>query len=464
MESTPEDLLSFGFQHNYQSIIKVVGVGGGGGNAVNHMFHKGIAGVDFLVCNTDAQALLNSPVPVKVQLGVSLTEGRGAGNKPKRGEQAAIENLAEIREVLETGTKMVFITAGMGGGTGTGAAPVIAQLAREMDILTIAVVTLPSIKEGRLRYEQAIEGIKKLERFVDSLLVISNENLHKVYGDLPAREAFAQADNIVAAAVKGCAEIITLHGNINIDFADVNTVMRESGVFIMGTGLAEGDRRALRAAEEALKSPLLDSNDIYGTENILLNITSCDDEVRMGEIGDIIDYLQNAAGDNANIIWGNGYDPNLGNKISVTIIATGFEINPNRILRPEPAKETFKIPVNDPVIETIQPKIEEEKEPVVQVPESPFLFDVNPVENFTVRKDEKIREVERVDRPSKPEIKRPKPKAADGSEPIGSWLRDSLVHFSPRVIRKLTSRGSHYSHSSLVEEFKQIDNFEKYRK
>jgi len=422
MESTPEDLLSFGFQHNYQSIIKVVGVGGGGGNAVNHMFHKGIAGVDFLVCNTDAQALLNSPVPVKVQLGVSLTEGRGAGNKPKRGEQAAIENLAEIREVLETGTKMVFITAGMGGGTGTGAAPVIAQLAREMDILTIAVVTLPSIKEGRLRYEQAIEGIKKLERFVDSLLVISNENLHKVYGDLPAREAFAQADNIVAAAVKGCAEIITLHGNINIDFADVNTVMRESGVFIMGTGLAEGDRRALRAAEEALKSPLLDSNDIYGTENILLNITSCDDEVRMGEIGDIIDYLQNAAGDNANIIWGNGYDPNLGNKISVTIIATGFEINPNRILRPEPAKETVFIPVKDPVVEPIQPEVKEVIEPVTPVQATQTLFDINPDESFTVRKDEKTREADRIDRSAKLEKKHPKPKATDGSEPIGSWF------------------------------------------
>jgi len=252
--------------------------------------------------------------------------------------------------------------------------------------------------------------------------VISNENLHKVYGDLPAREAFAQADNIVAAAVKGCAEIITLHGNINIDFADVNTVMRESGVFIMGTGLAEGDRRALRAAEEALKSPLLDSNDIYGTENILLNITSCDDEVRMGEIGDIIDYLQNAAGDNANIIWGNGYDPTLGNKISVTIIATGFEINPNRILNPEPVKETVTIPVKEIVTKTIQPEIKEVKEQVVQPQEAPLLFDINPVESFTVIKDEKTREAERVDRPSKPEIKRPKPKAADGSEPISNWF------------------------------------------
>jgi cell division protein FtsZ len=422
MENSSDDLLSFGFQHDYQSIIKVVGVGGGGGNAVNHMFRKGIAGVDFLVCNTDSQALANSPVPVKVQLGVSLTEGRGAGNKPKRGEQAAIENLAEIRSVLETGTKMVFITAGMGGGTGTGAAPVIAQLAREMDILTIAVVTLPSIKEGRLRYEQAIEGIKRLQRFVDSLLVISNENLHKVYGDLPAREAFAQADNIVAAAVKGCAEIITLHGNINIDFADVNTVMRESGVFIMGTGFAEGENRAMRAAEEALRSPLLDSNDIYGTENILLNITSCDDEVRMGEIGDIIDYLQNAAGDNANIIWGNGYDPKLGNKISVTVIATGFEINPNRILRPEPVKETVLIPSKEQFTQDAIQEPVDELNPVSLHEEFLPVFDLNPDESFTVRKDEKTRDAERKERNLKVEKKHPKPTPADGSEPISNWF------------------------------------------
>jgi cell division protein FtsZ len=422
MENQAEDLLNFGFQHDYHSIIKVVGVGGGGGNAVNHMYRQGIAGVDFLVCNTDAQALDNSPVPVKVQLGVSLTEGRGAGNKPKRGEQAAIENLAEIREVLETGTKMVFITAGMGGGTGTGAAPVIAQLAREMDILTIAVVTLPSVKEGRLRYEQAVEGIKKLERYVDSLLVINNENLHKVYGDLPARAAFAQADNIVAAAVKGCAEIITLHGNINIDFADVNTVMRQSGVFIMGTGFAEGENRAMRAAEEALKSPLLDSNDIYGTENILLNITSGDDEVRMGEIGDIIDYLQNAAGDNANIIWGNGYDPSLGSKISVTIIATGFEINPSRILRPEPVKETVVIPVKNPAPEPHQIEIkpiEAKPEPVHEVE---TLFDLNPEGSFTIRKDEKKMEAEKIEKTTKQDIPRSKIKSGDGSEPISNWF------------------------------------------
>ncbi|MEI7829886.1 MAG: cell division protein FtsZ [Prolixibacteraceae bacterium] len=349
MEKISDDLLTFGFKHEYNSIIKVIGVGGGGSNAVNHMYHNGITGVDFVICNTDAQALANSPVPVRIQLGVTLTEGRGAGNAPKKGEQAAIENLGEVREIFESGTKMVFITAGMGGGTGTGAAPIIAQLARDMDILTIAVVTMPSRKEGKLRYDQAREGILKLDRYVDCMLVISNENLHKVYGELPAREAFAKADDIVCTAVKGCAEIITLHGNINIDFADVNTVMRDSGVFIMGTGLAEGPNRAFDAVEDALQSPLLDSNNIYGTGNILLNIISGDDEVRMGEIGQIIDYLQQAAGDNANIIWGNGYDPSLGNKISVTIIATGFEHDPNPIRNTIPTTEKVSFEITTPI-------------------------------------------------------------------------------------------------------------------
>jgi len=368
MENKVDDLLSFGFQHQYNSIIKVIGVGGGGSNAVNHMFQNGIAGVDFVVCNTDAQALSNSKVPVRIQLGVTLTEGRGAGNAPKKGEQAAIENLDEVRQVLESGTKMVFITAGMGGGTGTGAAPIIAQLARDLDILTIAVVTMPSKKEGKLRYDQAMEGILKLDRYVDCMLVISNENLHKVYGELPAREAFAKADDIVCTAVKGCAEIITLHGNINIDFADVNTVMRDSGVFIMGTGFAEGPDRAILAVEDALQSPLLDSNNIYGTGNILLNIISGEDEVRMGEIGQIIDYLQQEAGDNANIIWGNGYDPSLGNKISVTIIATGFEhdTNPIRTTASSPEKIlvekfTAPMPVETPMAkEAVNKPVEED--------------------------------------------------------------------------------------------------------
>ncbi|WP_321287300.1 cell division protein FtsZ [uncultured Sunxiuqinia sp.] len=334
-----EDILNFGFQETKSSIIKVIGVGGGGCNAVNHMLEEGITGVDFMICNTDAQALRVSAVPVKIQLGVTLTEGRGAGNLPAQGEQAAIENLEDIRTVLDGTTKMLFITAGMGGGTGTGATPVIAGLARELDILTIAVVTIPSPAEGKRRFQQALEGVDKLKEHVDSLLVISNEKLHKIYGDLPASQAFKKADSILGTAVKGVAEIITLHGNINIDYADVETVMAKSEVFIMGTGISEGDGRAMDAVLKALESPLLDSNDIKGTKDILLNITSGEEEIRMGEIGDIIEFLQEKAGQDANIIWGNSLDKRLGTKVSVTIIATRFDRNPNSLLQKEEPKE-----------------------------------------------------------------------------------------------------------------------------
>jgi cell division protein FtsZ len=328
-----DELFNFGLDRANSSIIKVIGVGGGGCNAVKNMFEEGIEGVNFMVCNTDAQAMQNNPVPVRIQLGVTLTGGRGAGNLPQQGEQAAIENLDDIREVLEGTTKMVFITAGMGGGTGTGAAPVIARLARELDILTIAVVTIPSRSEGKRRFDQALEGVEKLREHVDSMLVVSNEKLHKIYGNLPASQAFKKADNIITTAVKGVAEIITLHGNINIDFADVSTVMAGSEVFIMGTGLADGPNRAMNAVRQALESPLLDSSSIRGTKDILLNIISGTEEVTMSEIGEIIDYLQDEAGQDATIIWGNGTDAKLGDQISVTIIATGFDINPNRLFQ-----------------------------------------------------------------------------------------------------------------------------------
>ncbi len=345
------DIINFELQQATSSIIKVIGVGGGGGNAVNHMFDEGIQGVDFVICNTDSQALLKSPVPVKVQLGVTLTEGRGAGNQPEQGEQAAIENLDDLRTVLEGSTKMVFITAGLGGGTGTGAAPVIARLARELDILTIAVVTIPSPSEGRRRFQQALEGANKLKEYVDSMLVVSNEKLHRIYGDLPASVAFKKADDIITTAVKGVAEIITLHGNINIDFADVSTVMGGSGVFLMGTGFAEGEDRAMKAVKAALDSPLLDSNDIIGTKDILLNIISGEAEITMGEIGEIIEYLQIAAGQDANIIWGNGFDDKLSGKISVTIIATGFDTNPNKLFQEEkPVAEFELIEEEEPAI------------------------------------------------------------------------------------------------------------------
>jgi cell division protein FtsZ len=327
------DLLNFNCEPNQAAQIKVIGVGGGGGNAVNYMFLKGITDVGFIVCNTDSQALLNSPVPIAIKLGESLTMGRGAGNMPELGEQAAIENIEDVKAVLKDNTHMVFITACMGGGTGTGAAPIIAKACRELDILTIAVVTVPSKSEGRKRYEQAIEGVDRIKEHVDSLLVINNEKIREIYGNLPASKAFAHADEILATAVKGVAEIITLHGNINIDFADVHTVMSGSKVFIMGTGFASGEGRAIEATRMALESPLLDNYSIFGTRDILLNITSDKEEITIGEIGEIIEFLQEEAGSDANIIWGNGYDPQLEDQISVTIIATGFKTNPTEILK-----------------------------------------------------------------------------------------------------------------------------------
>ena len=337
------ELVNFEFPQTSSSIIKVIGIGGGGCNAVSHMFEEGIAGVDFIICNTESQALDNSRVPVKIQLGTTLTEGRGAGNMPQMGEEAARENFEDIKKVLKEDTRMLFITAGMGGGTGTGAAPVVAQLSRELGILTIAVVTVPSPAEGKKRFGQAMDGIKKLGEYVDSMLVISNQRLHNIFGDLPARKAFKMADNIVATAVKGVAEIITLHGNVNIDYTDVYTVMHESKVFIMGTGFATGEGRAMKAVNEALESPLLDSNDIYGTKNILLNIISGKDEITIGEIGEIIEVLQERAGKEADIIWGNGYDDRLGEDISVTILATGFETNPNQLLQTVKEPEKYNL-------------------------------------------------------------------------------------------------------------------------
>jgi cell division protein FtsZ len=319
-----DELMNFDLPVNKSSIIKVLGVGGGGSNAVNHMFRQGIKDVDFVVCNTDAQALANSPVPVKIQLGASLTEGRGAGNKPEVGRQAAIESLDNLIEILSVNTRMLFITAGMGGGTGTGAAPVIAKAARELGILTVAIVTIPFKNEGPRRVNQALEGISELEKHTDSLLVVNNEKIRQIYGDLRLSEAFSKADDVLAIAAKGIAEIITVHGFINVDFADVQTVMTNSGVAILGTGMAEGEGRAIGAIKEALNSPLLNDTDIKGARNILLNVISGEDEVTMDEIGQIIDYVKDCSGINTDLIWGNGTDPKLSSKISVTIIATGF--------------------------------------------------------------------------------------------------------------------------------------------
>lgn len=320
-----EDLINFELPKNRSSIIKVLGIGGGGSNAVNYMYRKGIQDVDFVVCNTDAQALNNSPVPVKVQIGATLTEGLGAGNKPEKGKQAAQENLDDVLNALGETTKMVFLTAGMGGGTGTGAAPVIAKACQEKGILTVAIVTIPFQFEGQKRISQALDGIQELKNNVDSLLVINNEKLREIYGDLTLSEAFGHADDVLAVAAKGIAEIITVHGSVNVDFADVETVLRDSDVAIMGSGNATGENRALQAIKGALTSPLLNANDITGAKSILLNITSGKKEITMDEVGEITDYVTASAADNALIIWGTCSDKKLEDDVYVTIIATGLE-------------------------------------------------------------------------------------------------------------------------------------------
>jgi len=320
-------MIKFDAPKEMSSIIKVIGVGGGGSNAVNHMFKQGIKGVDFIICNTDSQALDSSPIPNKVQLGASLTDGRGAGSIPEVGKNAAIENIDEIREMLEGTTKMLFITAGMGGGTGTGAAPVIAAVAKEMGILTVGIVTIPFGFEGRKRRMQADEGLQELRENVDTLLVVSNDKLRDLYGNLRLGEAFAKADNILTDAAKGIAEIITVTGYVNVDFEDVKTVMSNSGVAIMGTGTANGEQRALKAVETALSSPLLNDNNIKGASNILLYMASGAEELEMDEVAEITDYIQEEAGLTAEIIWGSGTDDSLEDAISITVIATGFATN-----------------------------------------------------------------------------------------------------------------------------------------
>jgi len=320
--------MEFDIPKGMSSIIKVIGVGGGGSNAVNHMFNQGIVGVDFIVCNTDRQALDISPVPHKIQLGPTLTEGRGAGMIPEVGMNAAIENIEELREVLSKNTKMVFVTAGMGGGTGTGAAPVIAQVAKDLGILTVGIVTIPFDFEGRKRRLQAEEGLEKMRQNVDTLLIINNEKLREFGKNMALTKAFAEADNILTVAAKGIAEVISVTGMINVDFNDVNTVLRNSGHAIMGSAIAEGENRAIEAVQAALNSPLLNENDILGAKYVLLNITYGDKEVMMDEITNITDFIQDAAGATADVIWGHGYDQSLGDSISITLIATGFSSTP----------------------------------------------------------------------------------------------------------------------------------------
>lgn len=364
-----EPLFQFDLPKDQSSIIKVFGVGGGGSNAVNHMYDQGIVGVNFVVLNTDAQAIDMSRVPNKIQLGPALTQGLGAGARPEIGEKSAEESVEVIKELLNKNTKMVFITAGMGGGTGTGAAPVVARIAREMGVLTVGIVTTPFWFEGKSRYNHAMEGIEKLRENVDTLLIINNDKIREMYGNLKRSEAFGHANNILTTAAKAISEIITVPGEINVDFADVQTVMKNGGSAIMGCATAEGDDRALRAAQGALNSPLLNDNEIRGAKKVLVNITTGAHQVTMDEIGVIMEYVQEAAG-STDIILGACDDPSLGDKLSVTLIATGFEVG--KKAAPFVEQKVVKVyelndkPVVNEVVVNPTPVVAETKNEVVE--------------------------------------------------------------------------------------------------
>jgi len=370
MESNTEfGGISFDLPKNQSNVIKVIGVGGGGSNAINHMFRQGIVGVDFVICNTDAQALQNSPVPNKIQLGLNLTEGLGAGANPDVGYQSAIESVNDIEKMLNTNTKMVFITAGMGGGTGTGAAPVIAQMAKERDILTVGIVTIPFQFEGKNRTDQALIGLERLRKHVDSLIVINNNKLREVYGNLGFKAGFSKADEVLATAAKGIAEVITHHYTQNIDLKDAKTVLSNSGTAIMGSAKASGETRAKDAIVSALDSPLLNDNKISGAKNVLLLIVFGSSEITIDEIGEINDYIQSEAGFSANIIMGVGEDETLEDAIAVTVIATGFNVEQQKeIVNTQPRKIVH--PLHDEQINTVDltPKAQE----VIPSPEAPL--------------------------------------------------------------------------------------------
>lgn len=404
------------------SIIKVIGVGGGGSNAVNHMFNQGINGVEFTICNTDYQALEASPIPHKIQLGNDLTQGLGAGAKAEVGKNAAIETIEEIREYLQHNTKMVFITAGMGGGTGTGAAPIIAEVARELDILTVGIVTMPFFFEGSKRRKQAEEGINELKQHVDTLLVINNDKLRELFGNLKIGEAFAKADNVLTTAAKGIAEIITRTGYVNVDFNDVQTVMRDGGVAIMGSASAAGEGRATKAIQAALTSPLLNDSHIYGANYVLLNMEFGDEEISMDEISAITDYIQEEAGSSAEIIWGYGQSDDLGDEINITIIATGFESNQANAAPKveEPKKVVLKLE-------------DETEQPTSQ---KPIIKETNPLEPY-IKAPEEVKKPEQsaiefqLDTPATP-APQPKPEVPASEVPRIFDLESDTLESEPK--------------------------------
>ena len=321
-----DEIVQFDFPTDSPKIIKVIGVGGGGGNAVNHMYREGIHDVTFVLCNTDNQALAESPVPVKLQLGRSITQGLGAGNRPERARDAAEESIDDIKEQLNDGTKMVFITAGMGGGTGTGAAPVIARIAKEMDILTVGIVTIPFIFEGEKKIIQALDGVERIAQHVDALLVINNERLREIYADLTFMNAFGKADDTLSIAAKSIAEIITMRGTVNLDFADVKTILKDGGVAIMSTGFGEGENRVTKAIDDALHSPLLNNNDIFNAKKVMLNVSFCPtSELMMEEMNEIHEFMSKFR-EGVEVIWGVAVDNSLDTKVKITVLATGFGV------------------------------------------------------------------------------------------------------------------------------------------
>ncbi len=496
----------FDLPKNHKSIIKVIGVGGGGSNAVNHMYSQGIKDVEFVVVNTDAQALKSSPVPLRLQLGANLTEGLGAGANPEKGRNAALESKEEIRELLSDNTKMVFITAGMGGGTGTGAAPVIAKIARDLDILTVGIVTAPFVFEGKKKMAAAQHGIESLRENCDTVLVILNDKLREIYGNLAIRSAFAKADNILSTAAKSIAEIITVHQDVNVDFEDVKTVMKSAGAAVMGSATEEGEGRAIRAAEKAIASPLLNNVDITGAQKILLSIMSGeDDELSMDELSEITEYIQERAGDDAEVIFGQGIDPELGKGIRVTVIATGFEMERLTTLTPSAAEmekkktqeeavvtkvidlesgktsnvkeespaqagQTYTFTFQKPVLpaatevkpapEEIKPKEEAPKleEEVFQIEEKeeevdePFVFEISE------RKDE-IKKVSLYDQPEAKEAKKEEAVKEEEAAPPTFYGNDYYEQIKQKAIQRAHERfeklkGLRSSNNQNSEEFK----------
>ena len=415
--------ISFDLPKNQSNVIKVIGVGGGGSNAINHMFQQGIKGVDFVICNTDAQALNNSGVPNKIQLGLDLTEGLGAGANPEIGEQSAVESREDLKRMLDTNTKMIFITAGMGGGTGTGAAPIIAKMAKDLDVLTVGIVTMPFQFEGKMRNEQAQKGIEKLRNVVDSLIVINNNKLREVYGNLGFKAGFSKADEVLATAARGIAEVITHHYTQNIDLRDAKTVLSNSGSAIMGSSISSGQNRAKDAIMKALDSPLLNDNKIQGAKNVLLLIVSGAQEITIDEIGEINDHIQSEAGHGANIIMGVGEDESLDESIAVTIIATGFNLDQQNEISNTEAKKVVHSLEDEQNLEKQELK-NKDREPAIITPSIELKVEKAPE---VVRHTLDISDLEEFDAPVKKET--PKPSNNEGLVPTSEAIKNIEVTF-----------------------------------